>query len=117
MNDLISRKHFDERVRLAGGMANEELTQDFKDGVLTVLEMLKTEPSIRVQPAQPKEAGKMEGQMKEHEKLVKMLDTCDKNDVDGETLKNCLLGSIASSLAIIADIMTERRTDETNGNS
>ena len=52
MDDLISRKHFDERVRLAGGMADEELTQDFKDGVLTVLEILKTEPSIRVQPAQ-----------------------------------------------------------------
>ena len=45
-DDLISRQHFDERVRLAGGMAEEELTQDFKDGVLTVLEMLKTEPSV-----------------------------------------------------------------------
>ena len=44
--DAISRSHFDERVRLAGGMANEELTQDFKDGVLTVLEMLKTEPHV-----------------------------------------------------------------------
>lgn len=59
----------------------------------------------------------MAGQMKEHEKLEKMPDTCAKNDVDGETLKNCLLGSIASSLAIIADVMAERRTDETSGNS
>ena len=47
--DAISRSHFDERVRLAGGMADEELTQDFKDGVLTVLEMLKTEPSVTPQ--------------------------------------------------------------------
>ena len=46
MEDLISRQHFDERVRLAGGMADEELTQDFKDGVLIVLEMLKTEPPV-----------------------------------------------------------------------
>ena len=27
-------------------MAEEELTKDFKDGVLTVLEMLKTEPGF-----------------------------------------------------------------------
>ena len=47
MDDAISRQHFDERVRLAGGMADEELTQDFKDGVLTVLELLKTEPSVQ----------------------------------------------------------------------
>lgn len=45
MNDLISRSHFDSRVRAAGGMTEEELTEDFKDGVLTVLEMLKTEPT------------------------------------------------------------------------
>lgn len=45
--DAISRQHFDERVRLAGGMSDEELTHDFKDGVLTVLEMLKTEPSVQ----------------------------------------------------------------------
>ena len=47
MNDAISRQHFDERVRLAGGMADEELTQEFKNGVLTVLELLKTEPSVQ----------------------------------------------------------------------
>ena len=64
-----------------------------------------------------KEDGKMGGQMKEHEKLEKMLDTCAKSDVDDETLKNCLLGSIAGSLAIIADIMAERRADETCGDN
>lgn len=47
MNDLISRSHFDSRVRQAGGMAEYELTEDFKDGVLTVLELLKTEPSVQ----------------------------------------------------------------------
>ena len=47
--------------------------------------------------------------MKEHEKLEQMLDTCAKNDVDDKTLANCLLGSIASSLAIIADVMAEGR--------
>ena len=47
--------------------------------------------------------------MKEHEKLEKMLDTCAKNDVDDKTLANCLLGSIASSLATIADVMAEGR--------
>lgn len=61
-----------------------------------------------------KEAGKMDGQIK---KLEKMLDACEKNDVDDKTLMNCLLGSIASSLAIIADVMAERRTDETCGDN
>ena len=50
--------------------------------------------------------------MKEHEKLEMMLDTCGKNDVDDKTLANCLLGSIASSLAIIADVMAEGRKRE-----
>lgn len=59
----------------------------------------------------------MDGQMKEHEKLEKMLDTCGKHDVDDKTQANCLLGSIASSLAIIADIMAERRADETCGDN
>ena len=49
--DTISRSHFDERVRLAGGISEEELTDDFKDGVLTVLEMLRTEPPVT--PKQP----------------------------------------------------------------
>ena len=59
----------------------------------------------------------MEGKMKEYEKLEKLLDIFSKNDVDSEDITNGLLGSIASSLAIIADVMTERRTDETCGNS
>ena len=44
--DCISRKHFDSRVRAAGGMVEEDLTDDFKDGVLAALDMLKTEPSV-----------------------------------------------------------------------
>lgn len=46
---LIEREHFERRVRMAGGMAEEELTEDFKDGVLTVLELLKTEPTVSTQ--------------------------------------------------------------------
>lgn len=49
--DAVSRSHFDKRVRLAGGISEEELTDDFKDGVLTVLEMLRTEPPVT--PKQP----------------------------------------------------------------
>lgn len=46
-NDLISRSHFDERVRLAAGPdADEEFTADFLDGVKTVLYMLSTEPAV-----------------------------------------------------------------------
>lgn len=44
--DLIDRDAFDERIRVAGGMVEEELSDDFKDGVLTVLEMLKTQPTV-----------------------------------------------------------------------
>ena len=55
--------------------------------------------------------------MKNQEKLEKMLDACNVNDVDDKTLENCLLGSIASSLAIIADVMAERRADETCGDN
>ena len=42
---LIDADAFDERVRVAGGMSEEELTDDFKDGVLAVLELLKTQPT------------------------------------------------------------------------
>lgn len=59
----------------------------------------------------------MRGQMKEHEKYEIMLDTAEKYDIHGEELTNCLLGSIAGSLAIIADIMAERRADETCGDN
>ena len=59
----------------------------------------------------------MDGRMKNQEKLEKMLDACKVNDVDDKTLANCLLGSIAGSLAIIADVMAERRTDETCGDN
>lgn len=43
---LIDADAFDERVRVAGGMSEEELTEDFKDGVQTVLYMLSKQPTI-----------------------------------------------------------------------
>ena len=43
---LIDANDFDNRVRVAGGFAEEELSDDFKDGVLAVLEMLKRQPII-----------------------------------------------------------------------
>lgn len=43
---LIDADEFDERIRQAGGMCEEELTEDFKDGVQTVLAMLKTQTTI-----------------------------------------------------------------------
>lgn len=46
-NDLISRSHFDDRVRLAAGPdADEEYSADFLDGVKVVLYMLSTEPAV-----------------------------------------------------------------------
>ena len=48
MERYIDAEKFDSRVRVAGGFAEEELTEDFKDGVLTVLEMLKTAPTADV---------------------------------------------------------------------
>ena len=45
-NDLISKSHFDERIREAVGMTVDELTEDFKDGIRTALELLKTEPTV-----------------------------------------------------------------------
>lgn len=43
---LIDADEFDERIRQAGGMCEEEMTEDFKDGVQTVLAMLKTQTTI-----------------------------------------------------------------------
>ena len=43
---LIDADDFDKRIRLAGGMCEEELTEDFKDGIQTVLAMMKTQPTI-----------------------------------------------------------------------
>ena len=51
-SDVISRSHFEERVRLAGGMAEGEMTKDFEEGILTVLEMLKTEEPVTIKGAQ-----------------------------------------------------------------
>ena len=44
---LIDADAFDERVRVAGGMSEEELTEDFKDGVQVVLYMLSNQPTIQ----------------------------------------------------------------------
>ena len=43
---LIDAKAFDERIRIAGGIADEELSDDFKDGVQTTLLLLKTQRTI-----------------------------------------------------------------------
>ena len=43
---LIDADAFDERLRLAGGMCEEELTEDFKDGVQTTLYMLSEQPTV-----------------------------------------------------------------------
>ena len=48
MARYIDADHFDTRVRMAGGMVEYDLTEDFKDGVLTTLEMLKNEPAADV---------------------------------------------------------------------
>lgn len=45
MAEYIEKNHFDERIRVAIGMSEGDLTSDFKDGVLFVLELLKTEDS------------------------------------------------------------------------
>lgn len=49
-DDLISKSNFDKRVREAVGMTISELTADFKDGVRTTLELLKTEPTVDAVP-------------------------------------------------------------------
>lgn len=51
--DAISRKHFDERIRTAGGMVWDELSEDYKGAVCAILEMLKTEPSVQPQTEPP----------------------------------------------------------------
>jgi len=59
-NDLISKNHFDKRVREAVGMTISELTADFKDGVRTTLELLKTEPTVDAVPVKSIEQLKWE---------------------------------------------------------
>lgn len=43
---LIDADDFDSRIRAAGGQADEELTDDFKDGVLSVLTLMKTQNTV-----------------------------------------------------------------------
>ena len=50
---LIDANDFDERIRAAGGMVEDDLTEDFKDGVLTVLAMLKTHQTVLTIPENP----------------------------------------------------------------
>ena len=52
---LIDADAFDERVRAAGGMSEEELTEDFKDGVQAVLYMLSNQPTIQPEIIQCKD--------------------------------------------------------------
>ena len=46
MGKLIDADAFDKRIRLAVGSCEEELTEDFKDGISTILEMMKTAPTV-----------------------------------------------------------------------
>ena len=43
---LIDADAFDERVRIAVGFSEEEIPEDFKDGIATVLLLLKTQPTV-----------------------------------------------------------------------
>ena len=46
MGRLIDADAFDKRIRLDVGSCEEELTEDFKDGISTVLEMMNTAPTV-----------------------------------------------------------------------
>lgn len=48
MSRYIEADAFDERVRISVGLVEEELTEDYKDGVRCTLEMLKTQPTADV---------------------------------------------------------------------
>lgn len=47
---MIDADAFDKRIRLAVGSCEEELTEDFKDGISTILEMMKTAPTVDATP-------------------------------------------------------------------
>lgn len=48
MSRYIDADAFDERIRISVGLVEEELTDDYKDGVRCTLEMLKTQPTADV---------------------------------------------------------------------
>ena len=50
MGKLLDADTFDERIRLDVGLCEEELTEDFKDGISTILEMMKTAPTVDAVP-------------------------------------------------------------------
>lgn len=47
---MIDADAFDKRIRLDVGSCEEELTEDFKDGISTILEMMKTAPTVDAVP-------------------------------------------------------------------
>ena len=48
MARYVNADAFDERVRISVGLVEEELTEDYKDGVRCTLELLKTQPTADV---------------------------------------------------------------------
>lgn len=50
MGRVIDADAFDKRIRLDVGSCEEELTEDFKDGISTILEMMKTAPTVDAVP-------------------------------------------------------------------
>lgn len=49
MDDLISRKHFDERIRTISGMVWDDLSEDYQSAICVILQWLKLEPSVNPQ--------------------------------------------------------------------
>ena len=47
MSRLIDAYAFEERIKSAVGMVEYDLTDDFKDGILSTLELLKSEPTAQ----------------------------------------------------------------------
>ena len=48
MPRYIDTEGFDRKIKIAVGFTEEELTFDFKDGIITVLKMLKEYPTADV---------------------------------------------------------------------
>ena len=50
--DCISRKHLEEKIKVASEMSADGTTHDFKLGVSAVLLLIKAEPSVQPKPMQ-----------------------------------------------------------------
>ncbi len=74
---LIDADAFDERIRAAGGMVEEELSEDFKDGILTTLEMLKRQPTIEPERDIPKAPNSTEDHAWGKKGIVPVCPNCD----------------------------------------